>query len=177
MMLGHAQRIVVPDRQVWLEILLDVVSDSELLAKLDHSMGIALPVCGLRNFQVVRAADLVQINEAVGLSDDLQTRLDIDRRLQADPGKDAGLMEGSQGLQAVSRERRAALPPSRKVIIEAGESRSKSVTVTAEQLEVAEAADSSLGQGTKAEAMFNQNLNALGCQRRVAGVIRVRRET
>ena len=95
MMLLYSKRVRVPNREERLEVILDIVRCSQMLAELDHAMRVALPIGRLGHRQVVGLPNLVEVHEAVGLPDDLETRFNVDGRLQADPGEDARVVEGS----------------------------------------------------------------------------------
>jgi hypothetical protein len=120
MMLRHAQRVAVIRRQVWLQILLDVMPVAECLQLIHHPKGVILPVPCLCDRQVIDAADLVEVNKLMRCIDDGKAGLDVDGRLQADPREDAAIVEGAQRLQTVAGKRSAALPLLREAIIEAG---------------------------------------------------------
>jgi len=97
------QDIGVSAWQVWLQILLDVMFNSERLAKIDHAMRVCSPIGQLGNREIVRAADLVKIHETMSFPDNLQAGFAIDRRSQAHPGVDAGFTESPKRCEAITR--------------------------------------------------------------------------
>src|SRR4030065_1429136 len=128
MMLRHAPDIDVTMRQKRLQVFLDVMLKAELLAQFDHSERVAFPIQNLRHGKIIDSADLQQVNEFMSLAHDLQTALDIERRLKADPCEYPGAVELAQSFEAVGRKRSLRFPLLRKLVIERGQGRSEEHT-------------------------------------------------
>ena len=132
MVLAHAQRIEIAGRKVPLKVSLDVMGFAETVQPVDHPERVIAPVRRARDLlEVVRAADFVEVDELVRGVDESQRRLDVDRRLQRNPGEDAAFVERTQGRDAVCRISRVALPFARERRVEARQRRSEGVAVVA----------------------------------------------
>src|SRR5205823_4496416 len=78
MVLWHTQGIRIAKRKEWLQVLLDVVPGAYAVECVEHAQRIILPVGRLGHWQIVDAANLVQIDESVRRLDDGERRLDIE---------------------------------------------------------------------------------------------------
>ena len=125
MVLLHPQRVAVALGQIPLQIALNVVGRAEGLAKLDHPVRVALPICGLGDRQVVGTADLVQIDKLMRLAHDLKARITIEGGLQADPCKDASVMKLLESRDSIARQRCDPLPLEGESIVQAREAGGK----------------------------------------------------
>jgi hypothetical protein len=64
-MLWHTQQIRIASRKERLQILLDVVPGADTVEGIEHAHCIIAPVGRLGHWQIVDAANLVQIDKAV----------------------------------------------------------------------------------------------------------------
>jgi len=126
--------------------MLDVVASAQLLAQIDHPVGVILPVDGFCHGEVVRSTDLEQIHETMGFLNDLEAALTVESRLQADPGKNTRVVKLFQCINSIAWQGRAALPLETKAIVQAGEGRGESVTIRAEEIQIAQCSTSPLCQ-------------------------------
>ena len=125
------------------QVILDVVRLVKALAQADGSRGEAGPVDTVGQFVVIELADLEQVHEGVCLEDDLDGAVGVQHGLQADPGRNTGLVECVQGVDAFAGQRGARLPFARVLVREQRHRRGIGIAL-GEQVEVGQRAQAAL---------------------------------
>lgn len=103
-MLRTAQQIDVAARQVWLEILLDVVGNTEVLQQVNHAECVLPPVGRLGHREIVRTTHFVQVDETVRLLNDAETCFNIEGGFKADPCIDSVFVEFFESSKSITRQ-------------------------------------------------------------------------
>src|SRR5579872_6263856 len=100
--LRNPHRVVISRGQEFLKVSLDVVPDVQLRAKLNHPVGVILPIrCAGDLLQVVGASDFEEVHEPMCSFDNRKAGLYINGWLQADPGEDATIVKCLKRSDAV----------------------------------------------------------------------------
>jgi hypothetical protein len=176
MVLWHTQRIRIARWKERLQILLDVVPSADTVEGIEHAQRIIAPVGRLGYWQIVDAANLVQIDEIAGRLNDGERRLDIEGWLQRNPGENAARVKGLEGGDAIVGGCGVTLPFSRKALIERGEGRGKGIAVGPIQVMIAPGPRAGLGQDAERKPVLDKNLDGWTSEGRVERVVRVRGE-
>ena len=148
--------IVIPNGQELLKVALDVVLGSKRLAELDHAKGVFLPIGLLRHWDVAGAPDFKQIYKFMSCANDLDARLTVESRFEADPCEDSNLMEFLENRDSIAGKCGAPLPLQRESIVKRGERGGERIALQAVEVNVRQSPRTTLGEYAKTQSVVGQ---------------------
>lgn len=175
-MLSDTQRVVIPARQVGLQIFFYVMINVKILAKINHPMGVIRPIGCFCHPNVVDPSDFVKIYKIVRLSHDFKRCVYIKRWLKADPSKNPTIMEFFQGFDSVVRKCRASFPFQAKRVVEARQRGSECVAVSPKKVNIAQGAIPPFRERAERKPTLTKRLKRLAGECCVCGMVWISRK-
>lgn len=177
MVLVDVSWIVIACWQKRLKVLLDVMANTQTIDQIEDAQSVVFPIGRFGHGQIVGPSDFVEVDEIVRMLDNCQATFGVQCWLQADPRKDATIVESLKRRDAVPRQLRPPLPFPTESVVQRRERAGKCIPVGAKNSDITQGSAATFGERADAHVVVLKNFEHWPCHAVVPRVVGVSCET